>query len=86
MEFSEKCFVAYYDFSLLCHKLFHVLTVLTCVFQPERRSPAWPNTQQASNNTKGIRVFQDMLHTTNGFVRNDSDPNLFAEKLTYKVR
>ncbi|XP_069113153.1 short transient receptor potential channel 7-like isoform X2 [Argopecten irradians] len=51
---------------------------------PERRGAAWSQNSRASNHTKGIKVFQDRIHTTNGFVRNDSDPSLFAEKLTYK--
>ncbi|KAH3777181.1 short transient receptor potential channel 7-like [Dreissena polymorpha] len=33
---------------------------------------------------QGIKHFQEKLHTTNGFVRNDSDPNIYSEKLTYK--
>ncbi|OWF36590.1 Short transient receptor potential channel 7 [Mizuhopecten yessoensis] len=51
---------------------------------PERRGPNWQTNSRAANQTKGIKVFQDRIHTTNGFVRNDSDPSLFAEKLTYK--
>ncbi|XP_045191556.2 short transient receptor potential channel 7-like isoform X1 [Mercenaria mercenaria] len=32
----------------------------------------------------GIKHFQEKMQTSNGFVRNDSDPNLFSDKLTYK--
>ncbi|XP_060593338.1 short transient receptor potential channel 7-like isoform X2 [Ruditapes philippinarum] len=32
----------------------------------------------------GIKHFQEKMQTSNGFVRNDSDPNIFSDKLTYK--
>ncbi|XP_067652080.1 short transient receptor potential channel 7-like isoform X1 [Haliotis asinina] len=32
----------------------------------------------------GIQHFRERMATTNGFVRNDSDPNIFSENLTYK--
>ncbi|XP_050397743.2 short transient receptor potential channel 7 isoform X2 [Patella vulgata] len=37
-----------------------------------------------SSHNPGIRHFRDRMTNTNGFVRNDSDPNIFCEKLTYK--
>ena len=34
----------------------------------------------------GIKHFQERMATTNGFVRNDSDPSIYTgENLTYKV-
>ena len=36
-------------------------------------------------NGPGIQHFRERMATTNGFVRNDSDPMLFNDKLTYKV-
>ncbi|XP_052816254.1 short transient receptor potential channel 7-like isoform X3 [Mya arenaria] len=43
---------------------------------------SWDEQEQRAG--QGIKHFQEKMHTTNGFVRNDSDPNIFAENLTYK--
>ena len=54
--------------------------------QPTRRSAqiSWDERRQKQVAGPGIKQFQDK-QTTNGFVRADSDPNIFSEKLTYKV-
>ena len=49
----------------------------------DKAAVGWTETN--GNKVKGIKRFQERMQTSNGFVRNDSDPNLFAEKLTYKV-
>ena len=38
-----------------------------------------------SPHNPGIQHFRERMATTNGFVRNDSDPSIFSQKLTYKV-
>ncbi|KAL4235161.1 anthranilate synthase component II [Mactra antiquata] len=45
---------------------------------------SWDERENTGGIGPGIKQFQEKLHTSNGFVRNDSDPNLFTEKLTYK--
>ncbi|XP_052830145.1 short transient receptor potential channel 7 [Octopus bimaculoides] len=37
-----------------------------------------------SPHLKGIKHFQERMSTTNGFVRNDSDPSICSQKLTYQ--
>ncbi|KAK3600930.1 hypothetical protein CHS0354_004139 [Potamilus streckersoni] len=54
-------------------------------------TPSSPVSPQAQNSwdegekpTRGIKHFQEKLQTSNGFVRSDSDSNLYSEKPTYQ--
>ncbi|KAL5021904.1 hypothetical protein ScPMuIL_001059, partial [Solemya velum] len=48
-----------------------------------RVSMSWED-QRIDLPSHGIKHFQERMQTSNGFVRSDSDPSMFAEKLTYK--
>ncbi|XP_048780168.1 short transient receptor potential channel 7-like isoform X1 [Ostrea edulis] len=50
---------------------------------PTATSSGW-DSSQTSYQANGIKRFRERMQTTNGFVRSDSEPNLFEEKLTYK--
>ena len=53
---------------------------------PNSEPHAHHSWDEQERRAQGIQHFQKRLQTSNGFVRSDSDPNIFAEKLTYKVR
>ncbi|XP_022343320.2 short transient receptor potential channel 7-like isoform X5 [Crassostrea virginica] len=50
---------------------------------PIATNTGW-ETARGSHQANGIKRFRERMQTTNGFVRSDSEPNLFEEKLTYK--
>ncbi|KAJ8303131.1 hypothetical protein KUTeg_019527 [Tegillarca granosa] len=50
---------------------------------PNSVTSGWDE-ESNGHHKSGIKRFQERMHTTNGFVRSDSDPNVFTEKLTYK--
>lgn len=61
--------------------------LLNCVFSFQQGitpldATAWDSGRP---HLKGIKHFQERMSTTNGFVRNDSDPSICIQKLTYQV-
>nr|XP_034338793.1 short transient receptor potential channel 3-like isoform X1 [Crassostrea gigas] len=50
---------------------------------PTTTNSGW-NVGRSAHKANGIKRFRERMQTTNGFVRSDSDHNLFEEKLTYK--
>ena len=52
---------------------------------PNNEPHAHHSWDEQERRAQGIQHFQKRLQTSNGFVRSDKDPNIFAEKLTYKV-
>ncbi|XP_052717525.1 short transient receptor potential channel 7-like isoform X3 [Crassostrea angulata] len=50
---------------------------------PTTTNSGWDD-GRSTHQANGIKRFRERMQTTNGFVRSDSEPNLFEEKLTYK--